>query len=117
MEIKNQHKRNVYSLGFSVLFAGLIVAQLISLWKLEGPLEFDITGYQLATIAFFAGVILVALLDKLIDSRHGNPHEIHDPEEMDQGTEIKKQKLLRMGLFTALATATHNFPEGLATFL
>ena len=25
-------------------------------------------------------------------------------------------KLLRMGLFTALAIAIHNFPEGLATF-
>jgi ZIP family zinc transporter len=27
------------------------------------------------------------------------------------------QKLLRMGLFTALAIGIHNFPEGLATFL
>ena len=27
------------------------------------------------------------------------------------------QKLMRMGLFTALAIAIHNFPEGLATFL
>jgi ZIP family zinc transporter len=27
-----------------------------------------------------------------------------------------KQKLMRMGLFTALAIAIHNFPEGLATF-
>jgi ZIP family zinc transporter len=28
----------------------------------------------------------------------------------------KNQKLLRMGMFTALAIAIHNFPEGLATF-
>ena len=28
-----------------------------------------------------------------------------------------QRKLLRMGLFTALAIAIHNFPEGLATFL
>ena len=27
------------------------------------------------------------------------------------------QRLVRMGLFTALAIAIHNFPEGLATFL
>jgi ZIP family zinc transporter len=28
----------------------------------------------------------------------------------------KNKKLMRMGLFTALAIAIHNFPEGLATF-
>ena len=32
-------------------------------------------------------------------------------------TNINSKKLLRMGLFTALAIAIHNFPEGLATFL
>ena len=30
---------------------------------------------------------------------------------------IHSKKLLRMGLFTAIAIAIHNFPEGLATFL
>jgi len=32
-------------------------------------------------------------------------------------TSVQHQKLMRMGLFTALAIAIHNFPEGLATFL
>ena len=31
--------------------------------------------------------------------------------------DVKRQKLLRMGLFSALAIAIHNFPEGLATFI
>jgi ZIP family zinc transporter len=31
--------------------------------------------------------------------------------------DIPHKKLMRMGLFTALAIAIHNFPEGLATFL
>jgi ZIP family zinc transporter len=31
--------------------------------------------------------------------------------------DIHQQELMRMGLFTALAIAIHNFPEGLATFL
>ena len=31
--------------------------------------------------------------------------------------DVNSKKLLRMGLFTALAIAIHNFPEGLATFL
>lgn len=30
---------------------------------------------------------------------------------------LSQQKLMRMGLFTALAIGIHNFPEGLATFL
>jgi len=30
---------------------------------------------------------------------------------------LKHAKLMRMGLFTALAIGIHNFPEGLATFL
>jgi ZIP family zinc transporter len=30
---------------------------------------------------------------------------------------VEDKKLLRMGLFTALAIGIHNFPEGLATFL
>lgn len=30
---------------------------------------------------------------------------------------IRHRKLMRMGLFTALAIGIHNFPEGLATFL
>ena len=30
---------------------------------------------------------------------------------------IKDPKLVRMGLFTALAIAIHNFPEGIATFM
>jgi ZIP family zinc transporter len=37
-------------------------------------------------------------------------------EEMDGQSEEHKSKLMRMGVFTALAIAIHNFPEGLATF-
>ena len=40
-------------------------------------------------------------------------------KEILSDTEEKEnaKKLLRMGLFTALAIAIHNFPEGLATFI
>jgi zinc transporter, ZIP family len=34
----------------------------------------------------------------------------------DIDEEVKKSKLMRMGVFTAIAIAIHNFPEGLATF-
>lgn len=69
-------------------------------------------GYILTTVAFFVGVFLIGLIDKLVPDKE-NPHEIRDTSEMKQ----KEHKLLRMGLFSALAIAIHNFPEGLATFI
>jgi ZIP family zinc transporter len=68
--------------------------------------------------AFFGGIFLIALIDKLVPSRE-NPHEVHRIEEMDPAaptTPGHDHKLMRMGLLTALAIAIHNFPEGLATF-
>jgi ZIP family zinc transporter len=36
---------------------------------------------------------------------------------IEQSSEKDKARLLRMGLFSALAIGIHNFPEGLATFM
>ncbi|MEJ2546051.1 MAG: zinc transporter ZupT, partial [Calditrichaceae bacterium] len=58
-----------------------------------------------------------AIIDKLVPSME-NPHEIHMVEEIpEEGTSKNKQKLMRMGILTALAIGIHNFPEGLATFM
>ena len=73
-------------------------------------------GTWLTVAAFFGGICLIGIIDKLVPSFE-NPHEIRGVEEMDTGkVNDKNQKLLRMGMFTALAIAIHNFPEGLATF-
>lgn len=64
---------------------------------------------------FFFGILVIALIDKLIPTVE-NPHEVHTVEEMDGKSEAHKEKLMRMGIFTALAIGIHNFPEGLATF-
>ena len=69
----------------------------------------------MAVLAFFAGILLIAIIDRLIPS-YENPHEIHRVEEIDTSTK-KDPQLVRMGLFTALAIAIHNFPEGIATFM
>ncbi|MDD5656516.1 MAG: zinc transporter ZupT [Elusimicrobia bacterium] len=83
--------------------------------------------------AFFGGMLLIGLVDGLIPAAE-NPHEthseretapLHDPKaslpkfaaEYAHEHGIQRGKLMRMGLFTALAIAIHNFPEGLATFL
>lgn len=78
-----------------------------------------------ATIAFFAGILLILLIDRVIPSAE-NPHEVRSGGQIDvvhAGAspqalqEVTSARLHRMGLFTALAIAIHNFPEGLATFL
>ncbi|MDD4084312.1 MAG: zinc transporter ZupT [Acidaminococcaceae bacterium] len=88
-------------------------------------------GQWATAIAFFCGMFLIAIIDRLIPSSE-NPHELHSIEEMDedhpeaghhaeqirQRQEAEKNhKLLRMGVFTALAIGIHNFPEGIATFI
>ncbi len=76
----------------------------------------DRGGYWATTIAFFVGIGVIALIDKLVPSFE-NPHELHSVDEMEEtGKAVQFSSLHRMGLFTALAIAIHNFPEGLATF-
>lgn len=106
----------------------------------------SVYGYSLGSwinaAAFFGGIFLIGLVDNLIPAAE-NPHETHSESEtavlhgaappsrcvqVDAGGEdlsgpgmhdhgIAHNRLLRMGLFTALAIGLHNFPEGLATFL
>jgi ZIP family zinc transporter len=93
------------------------------------------------TGSFFGGMLLIGLIDNLIPAAE-NPHEIHSEAEtaplhdpsapIPDGNEVlaggnannanthnhhSHHKLMRMGMFTALAIGIHNFPEGLATFL
>jgi ZIP family zinc transporter len=101
----------------------------------------DYWGHWANAASFFSGMLLIGLIDNLIPSAE-NPHEVHSEEETkplhDPSAPIPDfvsaecftegndgshdhgphhQKLMRMGLFTALAIGIHNFPEGLATFL
>jgi ZIP family zinc transporter len=81
---------------------------LVSSWGNTG-------GQWLAAGSFFAGILLIGLVDKFVPDAE-NPHEAHRIEEMDQTNPGTNTKLMRTGMFTALAIAIHNFPEGLATF-
>ncbi len=103
----------------------------------------DYWGHWVNLAAFFGGILLIGIIDVLIPTAE-NPHEPHSEEEAaclydssapipdfkavhsqrEGGVEpnthdhsLRERKLMRMGLFTALAIAIHNFPEGLATFL
>ena len=63
------------------------------------------SGFLFTTIAFFAGVLLIALIDKFI------PHYDDETEHGDAAS------LKRTGISSAIAIAIHNFPEGLVTFM
>lgn len=104
------------SLGFS---AGVMiyVSMIEIFFKAKASLvaELGVKGGSWATVgAFFGGMFIIALIDKLIPSGE-NPHEVHSVEDIENKT--SDSKLLRMGIFTALAVGIHNFPEGLATFI
>jgi len=132
------------STGFSagvmlyVSFVEIFFKGVDALVKVYG----DPLGHWINVGAFFGGIGLIAIIDKAIPSAE-NPHEVHakgeveplhdptadlpdfnavahDPGHAEPGAHdhrVAKGKLLRMGLFTALAIGIHNFPEGLATFL
>ncbi|MGD9022090.1 MAG: zinc transporter ZupT, partial [Lysobacterales bacterium] len=99
-------------------------------------------GNWINAAAFFGGILLIGLIDHMIPGAE-NPHEVHTREEIapiadpdapmpdfdkiaamgadsEPGAHdhrVESNRLLRMGLFAALAIAIHNLPEGLATFL
>ncbi len=105
------------SLGFSagvMIYVSLVEILLKARESLAG--EWGLRAGSWATLgAFFGGMLVIALIDKLIPSVE-NPHEVRLMEETAPGAPLPG-KLMRMGIFTALAIAIHNFPEGLATFV
>jgi ZIP family zinc transporter len=106
------------SLGFS---AGVMIyVSLVEIFvKAKDSLSIslgDRMGYVVTVIGFFIGIAVIALIDKLIPS-YENPHEVNIAQKIEESTNAEKNKLMRMGVFSALAIAIHNFPEGLATFM
>lgn len=78
-------------------------------------------GAWITAAGFFGGLLAMALIDWLVPEK-SNPHELTPRDELEEyqahpGAQVPEARLLRMGLFSALAIAIHNFPEGIATFL
>ena len=107
-----------FSLGFS---AGVMIyVSMVEIFvKAQDALVVSLgneLGNWMTVAGFFGGMILIALIDRFIP-KQGNPHEVKKVEDMnDSPKEVKDRQLLKMGTFTALAIAIHNFPEGIATF-
>ncbi|HLS53316.1 MAG TPA: zinc transporter ZupT [Tissierellaceae bacterium] len=69
-------------------------------------------SYIIGLISFFAGIIGIALIERLI-------HRIESMDKHSDKTEddTNGQHLGRLGIASAVAIAIHNLPEGLALFL
>ncbi|MBM3608506.1 MAG: zinc transporter ZupT [Alphaproteobacteria bacterium] len=87
-------------------------------------------GYGWTTLFFFAGVVLLIALDRLIPNPHHGLTDKDVGERMGKpapasagaaavetsGEGYDRAKIARVGLLAALAITAHNLPEGLATF-
>lgn len=82
----------------------------------------EITGEALAILCFFTGILLSAIIDKMIPD-DVNPHETKSNSELlelkpdSKSSIVKNSALKRTGIFMAIAIGIHNFPEGFATFV
>ena len=112
-------------MGFSagvmiyVSFVEILEKSKVAFAELYGQ---NVTAEALALLCFFAGIGLSAFIDYLIPE-DVNPHEIKSDKELSElkpqknAHDLKSSALKRTGIFTALAIAIHNFPEGFATFV
>jgi ZIP family zinc transporter len=111
-------------LGFSagvmvyVSFVEILVKSKDSLSTIIGPIQ----GESLAVLLFFLGIGIAALIDRFVPE-DVNPHELKNQAQLEvlkaenQSSLLSKSALKRTGIFTAIAIAIHNFPEGFATFV
>lgn len=120
---KTNTKFLCFSLGLSagvmvyISFMEMLYGARVDLAEIYGS---ERRGDIITVLLFFGGVLLAALIDRLIPESE-NPHELHNVEEMNgqenQHHSHASRKLRRAGIFSAIALAIHNFPEGIATFM
>ena len=81
-----------------------------------GALYGETQGDLLGLLCFFLGIGFSSLIDRLIPE-DVNPHEFKSEKEVHGTLQGSSSLLQRTGIFTAIAIAIHNFPEGFATFV
>lgn len=119
----NAKKPHPRLLSFGLAFAGgaMVYVSLVEIFVKSqiafGALLPDKQAYGMATLAFFAGVLMVVALDRLLPNPHegftGHSHDHSHPHPVNDNP---SQHAARVGLMAAIAITAHNFPEGMATF-
>jgi ZIP family zinc transporter len=118
-----------FGLGFAsgVMVYISLVELLPSASELMGESLGEGPGGWFATGCFFGGILISAVIDKLVPERD-NPHEAVSLEDIKRvkldraateptsTAERREASLARLGPLTALIIGLHNFPEGMATF-
>ena len=99
------------SLGFA---AGIMIyVSFVELLKLSfedlSLLYGATSGSLIAVTSFIVGLLTMLLIDQLFDH-----HSIAD--FIARSSDKNETALIRTGMFSAIALAIHNFPEGFATF-
>jgi len=111
-------------LGFS---AGVMI--YISFMELL-PLAIDKAGSLIGTLAFFIGIMFIAILDIVIPHEYKEEHKAlsheytvdkhhvrHRIDERFQSVQKNRRSvMLHASILIAVGIAIHNFPEGLAVF-
>ena len=92
-----------------IAFVSLLADSNSSLAQILGKTPGQLTAMG----AFFGGMLLAALIDKMVPDTV-NPHQTRGVEELS--SENLPADLKRMGFITALAMVLHKFPEGIAVF-
>ena len=69
----------------------------------------------IALTGFFGGMLITALMEKLVHKFGGHIHGHHHGDHEDLH-EHDNEHLSKLGLMSAIAIAIHNLPEGLALF-
>jgi ZIP family zinc transporter len=98
------------SLGFSagvMIYVSMIEIFVKAQDALVGELG-DKMGNWMTVAGFFGGMLLIALIDKLIP-KTGNPHELKKVEEMN--SQPQNQSLYRMGTYSTCDCYKRQIPK------
>ena len=108
--VKKENKRTTaFSMGFS---AGAML--LVAFIALMGH-SLQCVGQETSLMMFSIGLIVMALLDKMLPSHaHNHPNSV--PSLNTNDGESEESVMFRTGIAIAVAIALHNIPEGVAIF-
>ena len=99
-----------------ISFIELYQESQTNLCDIHGP----VNGKMLTALSFFFGITLMALINEFIPEAN-HPHRARriDPlHKLNISCSSRNTgKLMKTGVFTAIAVTLHNFPEGIASYV